>query len=168
MKLARQSPLAQVRGGKSGLHRAGWRLTAVRWKPQGIRRGIGPQRRVCRKADVKRGNLHLQQDQIGWQQAWLALPAGRLLERMSNCAPRWMTVTCNKSRQNPAYRLASFYFALPPLMQFNNIINNTNNLHSVNLISNWFLTCLYLAWKCAKSLSYKEKNLKRACNALFF
>jgi len=56
LKLARQSPLTQVRGGKSGLHRAGWRLTAVRWKlgQPSIRRGIGPQRRAY-LVTVKRG-----------------------------------------------------------------------------------------------------------------
>jgi len=74
-KLARQSPLVYSRGGKSGLHRAGWRLTAVAYSVM-----------------VKRGNLHLQQNQIGWHWRCSRLPTGRLLECVSNCAPRWMTV----------------------------------------------------------------------------
>ena len=63
-KLARQSPLTQVGGGKSGLHRAGWRLTAVRREARN--RATETSKSRFAVMDVKRGNLHLQQDQIGW------------------------------------------------------------------------------------------------------
>jgi hypothetical protein len=87
----RQSRGAQAFRGRSGLHRAGWRLTTarrVRWAQACRRsRGIGPQRRDCiagrsqdlhwhghsvlrivktmRRSRVKRGNLHPEQHQIG-------------------------------------------------------------------------------------------------------
>lgn len=54
----------KVRAAQSGMTANGRTLKAG----NSIRRGIGPQRRVSlfREVDVKRGNLHLQQYQIGW------------------------------------------------------------------------------------------------------
>ena len=74
LKLARQSPPSdrgrKVRAAQSGMTVNGRPLKAVRYKARN--RATETSRcdqRACEFASqrVKRGNLHLQQDQIGWQ-----------------------------------------------------------------------------------------------------
>ena len=58
----------------------------------------------------------------------------------------------------------NFYLQL----QFKCFRHYSHNLHSHNFVCASFVTILYLSRKCAKSLTYKEKIVKKGLRCSFF